>query len=153
MRAILQILGVVAIGFAVAYLLSDVLSKSGTGVKAPSSMMPNRTDHSAGNTIPLKTIQPFKKVSDYMFSPWDPTNNAEKITFLDAENMPRTDYILPGGGRLVTHGFTHHARTAQPPFPVHNAYDGGMLSSERPIQASTNKKNLNFHTSIWHGNH
>lgn len=110
-------------------------------------------DHPSGNSIPLKTVQPFKKVSDYLFSPWDPTNNAEKIEFLDAENMPRTDYILPGGSRLVTHGFVNHVRTGRPAFPTHGAHSGKILAPELPISATTTKKNLNYNTSIWHGQH
>lgn len=128
------------------------MGRLGGAKKAPNVDM-NVKDHPPGNTIPIKTIQPFKKISDYMFSPWDPTKNAEKIEFLDAENMPRTDYIMPGGARLVTHGFTNHVSTGQPAFPVHGAYHGKMLSVQTPIRATTVKKNLNHHTSIWHGNH
>lgn len=146
-------LALLVAGVCVYWLVYLAAKRSGVGVKTPSAPQAHRRDHAPGNAIPMKTVQPFKKVSDYMFSPWDPTNNAEKVSFLDAENMPRTDYILPGGGRLVTHGFSHHARTSQPGFPVHNAYDGGSLGAERPIQATTIKKNLNHHTSIWHGNH
>ena len=120
--------------------------------KAPVNQT-SRLDHAPGNAIPEKTIQPFKKVADYMFSPWDPTNNAEKIEFLDAENMPRTDYILPGGNRLVTHGFTHHVKTSQPPYVTYGMHRGKVMQAQKEIFATTTRKNLNHHTSIWHGQH
>jgi len=111
------------------------------------------SDHPPGNAVPLKTIQPFKKVSDYMFSPWDPLNNAETIEFHDADNMPRTDYIMPGGGRVVTYGYKALARSNRPGFPTHGTYYGKVLSSETPITAKTTKKNLNLHSSLWHSQH
>lgn len=128
-------------------------SNGSSSSKAVASAPVHPSDHPPGNTVPLKTVQPFKKISDYMFSPWDPLNNAEKIEFHDADNMPRTDYILPGGSRLVTYGYVNHGKSNRPGFPTHGTYDGKSLATERPIQAQTTKKNLNVHSSLWHNQH
>lgn len=105
-------------------------------------------DHPSGNTIPIKNTYPFRKIADYINSPWDPINNAQKIEFYDADNMPRTDFITTGGGRLPVYGFVHHGRSNLPGYPT-TANTGTTLATEKPITTRPPVKNLDEHKSLF----
>lgn len=149
---VFTIAGIVAVAWWVYMYLSGATGAT-ADTAPPSGITAAPMDQPSGNSIPMKTIQPFKKISDYMFSPWDPLNNSERHEFMDADNMPRVDYLMPGGNRLVTYGFVNHGKSNRPPFPTHGAHPGATIAFQRPIQATTNKKNLNLANSLWHSGH
>lgn len=109
-------------------------------------------DHTPGNAVPVKTIQPFKKMSSYINSPWNPLMNAQRVSFYDANNMPRTDIFMPGGGRLPIYGDRHSLAMpiSQGHFPVGSSLPGRVIATETPIQVHKTDKNLNHHSTLFH---
>ena len=105
-------------------------------------------DHPPGNSIPVSTVRPFRKIKDYLHSPWDPTHNPS-IKFFDADNMPRVDYLLPGGARLVSYGYVEHGSSSLPGHPD-LALPGTSLGSRPPIRAKAADKNLSEHQTLYH---
>ena len=122
----------------------------GIGVNPAAS--PVLYDHGAGNVVPIKTTQPFTKISSYMFSPWNPLTNPNRIDFYDVDNMPRTDIIMPGGGRLVTYGgrLNNAVPNSQSSFHVCNAQSDKLVQTESPVHVHKTDKNLNHHSTLFH---
>lgn len=117
------------------------------GLKSSRQQTTPARDHPAGNRVPVKTTEPFAKISSYLFSPFDPFNNPSE-EFYDADNMPRRDYLLPGGKRLVTYGFKNMVKSSKPGHPQTLSQPGDLLAPTQPIQTVAADKNLNAHNSL-----
>lgn len=111
----------------------------------------SQSSHVPGNAVPIKTINHFGKVGDYLHAKFNPFNSSHSESFYDLNNLPRTDYMLPGGKKIVTYGFKNLCRTSEPGHPHGWAIPGQVLSEKKYVQRATvADKNLNEHRSIWH---
>lgn len=116
---------------------------------APDRMHSSNTkDHPPGNAIPTKVEGTFQKISSYINSPWDPTNNMQSMKIMDASNIPRTDYITVGGGRLSVHGVIQLGRSNKPGHPT-GPLPSDIVTGEAPIQTTAPTKNLDEHKTLF----